>query len=190
MSVKQDRTAPRTATDLERKYSFGKTFSEIIGLIDDTRKDVDAVESGLLNEITEQSTSIRRDTEQIVFEAKATIDGELEDIKKEVKTKVDSDGLSVAVKREVSGGIALETGYTFDADGLRIHKTGEEMDNTLDNTGMYVKRGDEPILTANKDGVVALDLHAKTFLKVGSGDGRSRFEDYGTNRIGCFWTGG
>lgn len=28
---KQDRTAPRTASDIERKYNFGKTFAELIG---------------------------------------------------------------------------------------------------------------------------------------------------------------
>lgn len=32
MSAKQDRTRPRTATDIERKYCFGKTFGELLGL--------------------------------------------------------------------------------------------------------------------------------------------------------------
>ena len=41
MSVKQDRTYARTAQDIERKYAFGKTFSEMLGLINDTRDDVD-----------------------------------------------------------------------------------------------------------------------------------------------------
>jgi hypothetical protein len=55
---------------------------------------------------------------------------------------------------------------------------------------MYVKKGANDVLVANKDGVEATDLHAKTYLIVGKGDGRSRFEDYGINRTGCFWIGG
>jgi len=43
---------------------------------------------------------------------------------------------------------------------------------------------------ANKDGVDAKDLHAKTYLIIGEGEGRSRFEDYSPNRTGCFWIGG
>ena len=34
---------------------------------------------------------------------------------------------------------------------------------------------------------IAVDLHASTYLMVG---GRSRFENYGTDRTGCFWIGG
>jgi hypothetical protein len=55
---------------------------------------------------------------------------------------------------------------------------------------MYVNRGNDNILTANNEGVDAVNLHAKTYLIVGSEDGRSRFEDYGTNRTGCYWIGG
>ena len=64
MSVKQDKAAPRTVADIERKYNFGKSFADIMGLIDDTRNEVDSAYSELQNEITEQSTSIRRDTER------------------------------------------------------------------------------------------------------------------------------
>ena len=64
------------------------------------------------------------------------------------------------------------------------------MSNKLDHTGMYVKRNGQEILTANNEGVDATNLHAKTYLIIGKGDGRSRFEDYLVNRTGCFWIGG
>ena len=149
----------RTAQDLERKYRFGETFADMLGLINDNRDKVDSVESYL--GITEKSTSLSRDVEKIVMEATETIDS-----------------------------VETTTGYRFDADGLTITKSGQEMSNKLDNTGMYVKRSGEEILTANNKGVGAVNLHAKTYLIIGSGDGRSRFEDYGTNRTGCFWVGG
>lgn len=193
MSVKQDRAAPRTVADIERKYNFGKSFAEIVGLIDDTREEVDSAYSELKDKITEQSTSIRRDTEQIVAKATETVNDSITALTNTVETKMSAKEVSIAIKTELANGVdrvETETGYVFDSEGLKINKTGEEMSNLLDNTGMYVKRSGTDILTANDKGVTATDLHAKTYLKIGSGDGRCRFEDYGVNRIGCFWTGG
>lgn len=256
--------------DIERKYSFGKKFSEILGLIDDSRDKVDSVESTLRGEIKNTETSLKRDAEQIVANAKANIEerlggfneetGEYENlttIKKEAQAKLDADGLSlilsdereitnqsistvetrlggydeetggyktldaqaatvsthteqitkvisdmqfkvdidavnIAIKEQWSNGVdqvETSTGYRFDADGLSISKAGEEMSNLLDNTGMYVKRSGTDILTANSKGVEATNLHAKTYLIIGSGEGRSRLEDYGANRTGVFWIG-
>lgn len=198
MSVKQDRQGVRTASELERKYNFGKTFADMMGLINESRDKVDSVESTLRDEIVNQSTSITRNTEKIVLDAKQeiknTIDdisGELTDIKKEVSLKLDADDVTIAIREEVGNGVKITgTDYRFDIDGLTISKKNEEMENHLDNTGMYVKKDGEAILTANKDGVDAVNLHASTYLIIGSGDGRSRFEDYGIDRTGCFWVGG
>lgn len=197
MSEKQDRQGVRTASELERKYNFGKTFSEMIGLINESRDKVDSVESTLRNEIIEQSTSLTRNTEQIVMQAEQRltnnineVDGKLTDIQKEVSLKLSADDVTIAVREEVGSGVEItETGYKFDADGLTISQRGEPIENHLDNTGMYVRKDGDAILTANKDGVEAVNLHASTYLIVGSGDGRSRFEDYGIDRTGCFWVG-
>lgn len=204
MAVKQDGVSPRTATDLERKYQFGKTFSEMLGLIDDTRKDVDSVESTLRNEITEQATTLSRSTEEIVMTATEQVRTEMGDsisgvnetiseLNKKVEMKLDADAVSIVVENELAKGVdrvQTETGYRFDKDGLTISKTGEEMSNILDNTGMYVKRSGDDILTANNNGVEAVNLHASTYLIIGSGNGRSRIEDYSTDRTGVFWIGG
>lgn len=56
----------------------------------------------------------------------------------------------------------------------------------LTEDGMTVFKNDEAVLTANNIGVDALNLHATTYLIVGT---NSRFEDYGDNRTGCFWIG-
>ena len=209
MSEKQDRTYARTAQDIERKYSFGKTFAEMIGLINDNRDKVDSVESGLQTvngylEITDNSTSLRRDTEQIVMSATETVKKELNDsisdisedvseLSSKVELKMDAEAVNIAIEQEMAKGVdrvETKTGYRFDSDGLTISKTGEEMSNKLDHTGMYVKRNGEEILMANNNGVDAVNLHAKTYLIIGAGNGRSRFEDYLTNRTGCFWVGG
>lgn len=204
MSTKQDRVAPRTATDLERKYNFGERFSEILGLIDDTRKDVDSTSSELRNEITNQATSIRRDTEQIVMNATKTVEtvekkldeslGQITDdistLTTEVGMKLTADDVTIAVKNELINGVnsvKTTTGYKFDAEGLTVSKTGTQMATKITEDGMQVFRNDMPVLTANHNGVDAVNLEASTYLIVG---GRSRFENYGINRTGCFWVGG
>ena len=164
MSAKQDRVAPRTVSDIERKYNFGKSFAEVIGLVEDTRDEVDEAYSEL-KDVKKQTSSLSRTTTDL-----------------QVKFQTITDDGVTKVK--------TETGYVFDSEGLKINKYGEEMTNLLDNTGMYVKQSGRDILVANNEGVVATDLHAKTFLKIGSGDGRCRFEDYGLLRVGCYWTGG
>lgn len=201
MSEKQDRIAPRTATDLERKYNFGKTFADMLGLIDDSRDKVDEVESNLRNEITQTSTSLSRTAESIgilatsVAESISSANESITELSKKVEMQIDAEAVKITVEERLSEGVdkvITESGYTFDSDGLTISKEGEAMSNLLNNTGMYVKRGEDEILTANIEGVKATDLHAQTYLIIGEGNGRCRFEDYSTGldkRIGCFWLG-
>lgn len=195
MSIKQDRTGVRTAAQLEQKYSFGKKFSEMLGLIDESREKVDSVESELRNEITQVSTTLSRTTEEISMQAErvTSLAGEVGSLSDEVEMKLDAEAVNIEIKKEMANGVdrvETQTGYKFDYDGLQISKKGEQMSNVIDNTGMYVLRSGEEILTANDKGVDAVNLHAKTYLIIGAGNGMSRFEDYGIGRTGCFFVGG
>lgn len=84
--------------------------------------------------------------------------------------------------------VKTSTGYTFDEDGLKITKQGQQMENLLDNTGMYVKRSGQTILQANSQGVAAADVTVRNFLIIGD---HARLEDYadGTDfkRTACFY---
>lgn len=88
--------------------------------------------------------------------------------------------------------VTTTTGYTFNADGLTIYKSGEDIKNIVNNEGIRVSRvtgeTEEAILTADDEGVNALNLTARQYLVVGS---NSRFETYnnGTdeNRTACFF---
>lgn len=90
--------------------------------------------------------------------------------------------------------IITQTGYTFNQDGLVVYKSGDSIRNRIDNTGMMVHRvveaQEEPVLTANEDGVTALNLTAKQYLIIGN---NGRFENYdnGTDsrRTACFYIG-
>ncbi len=87
--------------------------------------------------------------------------------------------------------VTTHTGYRFDADGLWISKSGEEMENRLDHTGMYVRRGGQNLLQANAKGVEATDVTVRNYLHVGE---YARLEDYSNAadpcRTACFWIGG
>ena len=200
MSEKQDKTYARTAQDIERKYAFGKTFADMLGLINDNRDKVDSVESSLRSEIKEQSTTLKRDTEQIVMQAEERLTqsiGEVSDdvteLSSKVEIKLDAEAVSIVVEKEVAKGVdrvETKSGYVFDSEGLNISKSGEAVSNQLTHKGMYVKNSEDDILVADKDGVKATNLHATTYLKIGKNDGRSRFEDYLVDRTGCFWIGG
>ena len=101
-----------------------------------------------------------------------------------------AEGLSLRVRSIVEDGtdrVITSAGYTFDETGLTVRKSGKEIKTQITEDGMTVYKNDNAVLTANSEGVNAVDLHASTYLMVG---GRSRFENYGTDRTGCFWIGG
>lgn len=102
-----------------------------------------------------------------------------------------AEQVNVVVQKIVADGVdkvVTSTGYTMDEDGLKIKKSGEEMENRLDNTGMYVTRSGETILQANNTGVVATDVQVRNYLIIGS---HARFEDYNdgsdSKRTACFY---
>lgn len=94
--------------------------------------------------------------------------------------KINDDGV---------GKVSNTTGI-FDESGLTVDNTESPTKTTVTPDGMKVYRkigsSSEPVLSATSDGVDATNLHAKTYLIIGD---RSRFENYGSNRTGCFWIG-
>ncbi len=88
------------------------------------------------------------------------------------------------IREEGADKVITETGYSFTEEGLKIHKSGQEMENLLDSTGMYVKRAGQVLLQADATGVQARDVTVKNYLIVGE---HARLEDYGTGRTACFW---
>ena len=118
------------------------------------------------------------------------IKGNYDTLTQKVEQTMTSTEVQTLITETITTGIdsvTTSTGYTFNKDGLHISKTGEEMENILDNTGMYVNRDDENILTANNDGVNAINLTSRQYLTIGD---NSRLEDYLTNRTACFYVGG
>ena len=117
---------------------------------------------------------------------------ELERVKSDISTvKQTSESVTIQLQSIVDDGVTkvtTATGYTFDAEGMHIDKSGEEMSSLLDHTGLLVSKDEDPVLEAKADGVNAKDVTIRNYLVVG---GHARFEAYsdGTDdeRTACFW---
>lgn len=115
-----------------------------------------------------------------------------EDLRQQLTTvSQNAESVHIQVQEILNDGVSKVKsgkGYTFDDEGLKISREGGEMENTLDDTGMYVKRGDDIMLQANNNGVIATDVTVRNYLHIGS---HARLEDYsnGTDRqrTACFW---
>lgn len=159
MSAKQDRQGVRSASDLERKYQFGKTFAELMGIANDARDKVDSVESSLQSELRETATSISRDTERIVMAAsenytkttefddfKASYESDLEVTAKQISMNFEANKESIS---DVDGKVQrineeLEKHFEFTADGLVIKAGAGSMQLLLDNDVIrFMKDGQE-----------------------------------------------
>lgn len=162
--------------------------SELQQVAESIKKDY---EIGISNAVTEARTEleslINQTSEEITLEV-SRIESQQEELRQaQTKLEQDASSITISVKEIQENGVSrveTENGYTFDAKGMKISKSGEEMENLLDNTGMYVTRSEEEILTANNQGVRALNLTARQYLVAGQ---HARFEDYTEGRTACFW---
>ena len=158
---KQDSTFTRTPSALEQKYGFGKKFSEMLGLIDETREKVESTESSLHNEIREQVTSIARDTEKIIMTALESYvkTDDLEEVESTLKSEfqVMAETISMnfykdTVEKQISdvdGELQtvvenLQKHFDFSVDGLAIKAGAGSMELVLDNDIIkFMKNGQQ-----------------------------------------------
>ena len=105
--------------------------------------------------------------------------------------KQTSEDINMSVQKIIDNGVdkvSTEFGLMIDGSCVDIHRSGTEMHNSLDETGMYVKRSEDVMLQANANGVIATDVSVRNYLIIGS---HARFEDYSdgtdTARTACFW---
>lgn len=133
-------------------------------------------------------TTVQR-VEEKVDNLGETFEDELDEIiTNKVETAISSEQLKITVEKILQEGVDkvyTTTGYSFDADGLKISKTGSEMESILDEDGLKIFRDNTEVLTVNNTGVNGINMTVRQYLIVGG----SRFEAYGSDRTGCFWVG-
>lgn len=138
------------------------------------------------------SVSEVKSTQLATDEALNSINKDIETLSSSVSAKMSATDVQIAIQEQLENGVTsvtTSTGFTFNQNGLTVSKSGSEMSTTIDEDGMTVKQNGEERLIADNRGVVAYDLHAKTYLIMGT---NSRFEDYekdGKAQTACFWIG-
>ena len=179
--------------------TLGDALKQTYAKVDKVNKQIDIVASDISAK-GEEISQLQITTGSIatsVSQLQSNTNGELEYINAslvELNSKLEQTAEDVTIsinkiaKDGVSGVTTTSNKYTFDDKGLHIAKSGSEMETKITEDGMTVYKKNREVLTANNEGVKAIDLHATTFLIIGD---NSRLEDYpGKKRTACFWIGG
>ena len=159
------------AESADNPSSLGEALNKTFARVNKVNRQITL----LVNEVNVNKSTTNAEL-QTIKENQTTFTQTAEEIALRV-TSIEDDGVT-----KVDTG----TGFTFNEEGLRINRDNSGIENLIDNTGMYVKQDGTEVLSANEEGVKAKDLHAVTYLWIGS---HSRFEDYEGGRTGCFWIG-
>lgn len=135
--------------------------------------------------------SISAEVARVETSTKESMDGIREDVgqlSQKVSATMTAEEVRIEVEKQIGEVDSVKTkmGYSFNDEGLKVAKSGSEMETTITENGMTVTQNQETVLTANSNGVDAKNLHATTYMIVGK---NSRFEDYGDGRTGCFYIG-
>ena len=175
--------------------NIGDALKQTYARVNKAEKQIDLVSSEA-SANSEKIAALQINTEGIsasVSDLEKSVEdanGNIVDILSKVEAVITPEEVELAIKKEIDNGVekvVTATGFKFDEDGLTVSKSDSEMKTTITEDGMIVYKNDEAVLTANNIGVDATNLHATTYLIIGT---NSRFEDFGDNRTGCFWIGG
>lgn len=149
---------------------------------------------GSFKEETNTAISASNDRITSVADRTETLETDVTAVKTAQTTVLQTaDALKIQVEGLLDNGvqrIVTAKGFTFDEKGLTISDPANLFTTVVDEQGMRVRYNGSDVLVADSEGVTAKNLHASTYLIIGKEKGRSRFEDYGTDRTGCFWIGG
>ena len=179
--------------------SLGEALTQTFAKVDKQNKQIEIVASETtenkeaISALTIDTNSINAAITDIETEIAET--GEtISTLKQQVEAQITEEEIVIKIQQELADGVSSVTtgkGYTLNDEGFTVEDinpdTNNEIKTTISNNGMTVYSNNNEKLQANDEGVIAVDLHAKTYLIVGD---NSRFENYGYNRTGCFWIGG
>lgn len=145
-----------------------------------------------VSQITEVQTGISSsltDLQNAFTDQNKINDEQFDTLTQKVESSMTADQVHLAISTELSNGVdkvTTSTGFTFNEAGLTINKSDSEISTNIDEDGMSIYKNNEEVLTADNTGVTQINATIKQYLIVGK---NSRFEDYGSDRTGCFWIG-
>lgn len=122
---------------------------------------------------------------------------DVEKLTSSVDAAITAEEVEIIIKQEIENGVdkvvTSEKKYTLDDTGLNISDPDSDISTKIDNDGMTISTTQlGEVLDINNTGVQAQNLHATTYLHIGTS---SRFEDWTDPetyeaRTACFWMGG
>lgn len=179
--------------------TLGEALNKTFARVDKVNKQINIVASEsatnreAISSLQMDTANIRMSVQQTQEQTNTAIQGVNDNINtltSKVEATMSADDVRLEISNVMDNGVdkvITSTGYVFDEEGMTISKSGSEMKTTITEDGMRVYKDNQAVLTANNEGVEAIDLHATTYLIIGQ---NSRIEDYGYGRTGCFWIGG
>lgn len=177
----------KSGESADNPTSIGDALKQTYARVDKANKQIELVVSEVEG-YTDKITQIELTTEGINSSV-SQVSEDVVDLTLEVNAKMSAEDVSLSIQSALDDGVervTTATGFTFNEEGLTIDKSNSEMTTIITEDGMTIYRRGNEILKADHSGVKAEDLHATTYLIVGN---NSRFEDYESNRTGCFWIG-
>lgn len=178
--------------------SIGEAIKKTYARVDKANKQIELFASEI-KENKEQIANLQINIDGVSVAVKQVEDNtnnnlslvneDIQTLTSQVNAAMTAEEVKLEIQSELNNGVSkveTSTGFTFNEEGLSVSKSGSEMTTKITEDGMTVYRDSTAVLTANNTGVDAVNLHATTYLIVGT---NSRFEDYGENRTGCFWIG-
>lgn len=190
-------TGGQPPTVTTRISTVSLTQNAGIAELNDAKNDISTLSKTVTDYYTTlqtNSNSIVASVEKLKTDTTNDIDGlrdNISTLNEKVELQMTESQVDLRIDSKLQNGVTkveTETGFKFDADGLNISKSNSPTNTQITENGMTVRKTEDnkAILTADKDGVDAVNLKASTYLIIG---GRSRFENYLTNRTACFWIG-
>lgn len=180
--------------------NLGDILKQTYARVDKVNKQIDIAVAGK-DEIEDKIAKLQLTTDGIsatVSSNKAETDDRfnavndnLNALAKSVSATMTQDQINILIQQQLANNVdsvTTATGFTFNADGLTIEKSGNEMKTQIDEDGMTIFKDNQEVLTVNNTGVDAYNLKATTYLIIGN---ETRFEKFnhktrGTG-VGCFW---
>lgn len=182
----------------ENSSLLGEVLNQTFAKVDKVNQTIDLVASTAEANSSEiaalqiNTQSISASVEEVQKNIEGSfegIEGTIDTLTKRVEQTMTAEAVTTTVKTILEqDGVTkvVTTSSRFDEDGLTISKSGSELETTMSHDGMVIKRDDMEVLKVDNQGVNAANLHATTYLIIGT---NSRFEDYQDSRTGCFWIG-
>jgi hypothetical protein len=176
--------------------SLGEVLKQTYAKVDKANKEIELVASEV-SATNEALAALKLNTDSInatvstISKKEAENAETLSTLTQKVEAQITAEDVSFEITNALANGVnsvETTTGFTFNEKGLTVSKSDSKISTTITEDGMSVYNSNDEVLTANNEGVKAIDLHATTFLIIGT---NSRLEDYDNGRrTACFWIGG